>query len=51
MTNKERIHAMNLLRLAIDLAGDGGPQSFDEDEYELMDKFIKEIKMILKIEE
>ena len=51
MTNKERIHAMLLLQQAIDLAGDGGPQPFDEDEYELMFKFLKEIKMVLKIEE
>lgn len=51
MTNKERIHAMILLQHAIDLAGDGEPQPFDEDEYELMDKFLKEIKMVLKIEE
>ena len=51
MTNKERIHAMNLLRLAIELAGDGCPAAFDTDEYELMDKFLKEIMMVLKIEE
>lgn len=51
MTNKERKQAMLLLQQAIDLAGDGGPQPFYEDEYELMYKFLKEIMVVLKIEE
>ena len=44
MTNKERIHAMNLLRLAIELAGDGFMQPFTDKEYELMYQFLNEIQ-------
>ncbi len=50
MTNKERIHAMILLQNAIDLAGDGGPQPFDEDEYKLMTDFLNEIKQIIGLD-
>ena len=50
MTNKERIHAMILLQHAIELAGDGGPQPFDENEYELMYNFLKEVNEILGLD-
>ena len=50
MTNKERIHAMNLLQHAIELAGDGEPQPFDENEYELMYNFLKEVNEILGLD-
>lgn len=49
--NKERIHhVMFLLQQAIDLAGDGGPQPFDEDEYKLMTDFLNEIKQIIGLD-
>ncbi len=38
MENLERI--INNLRLAIELAGDGGPQPFTEDEYNEMHEFL-----------
>ena len=50
MTNKERIQAMILLQHAIELAGDGGPQPFYENEYELMYNFLKEVKEILGLD-
>lgn len=50
MTNKERIHAMLLLQHAIDLAGDGGTQPFDEDEYKLMRDFLNEIIQIIGLD-
>ena len=50
MTNKERIHAMILLQHAIELAGDGGPQPFDKNEYELMYNFLKEVNEILGLD-
>lgn len=50
MTNKERIHAMILLQHAIELAGDGEPQPFDENEYELMYNFLKEVNEILGLD-
>lgn len=50
MTNKERTHAMILLQHAIELAGDGGSQPFDENEYELMNNFLNEVKEILGLD-
>lgn len=41
---------MILLQNAIELAGDGGPQPFDEDEYKLMYNFLKEVNEILGLD-
>ena len=35
---------INMLRMAIDLAGDGGPTPFSDEEYEEMNKFLDKIE-------
>jgi hypothetical protein len=40
----ERERAIACLKLAIELAGDGGMAPFTDKEYELMDNLIKEIE-------
>ena len=40
----ERERAIACLKLAIELAGDGGMTPFTDKEYELMDNLIKEIE-------
>lgn len=40
----ERERAIACLKLAIDLAGDGGIVPFTDEEYELMNNLIKEIE-------
>ena len=40
----ERERAITCLKLAIELAGDGGMTPFTDKEYELMDNLIKEIE-------
>jgi hypothetical protein len=40
----ERERAIVCLKLAIELAGDGGMTPFTDKEYELMDNLIKEIE-------
>lgn len=44
MTNAERERAIACLRLAIELAGDGGFMPFTDKEYELMEQLLVEIK-------
>ena len=44
MTNAERERAIACLRLAIELAGDGGFMPFTDKEYELMYKLIEELE-------
>ena len=46
LTKAEKERAIACLRLAIDLAGDGGPMPFTEKEYELMYNFLDE-KIVL----
>lgn len=43
MKQCERERAIACLRLAIELAGDGGMTPFTDKEYELMDKFLEEM--------
>lgn len=43
MTNNERTEAIAHLRLAIELAGDGGMTPFTDEEYELMYRLLDEI--------
>ena len=40
----ERERVLDLLELAIQLAGDGGPCPFDDDEYEAMGALIEELR-------
>ena len=40
--NREDI--INCLYMAIQLAGDGGPQPFDDEEYEAMYNFLEELR-------
>ena len=44
MTNAERERAIACLKLAIELAGDGGMTPFTDKEYELMYKLIEELE-------
>ena len=39
-----RIEIINLLRLAVDLAGDGGPAPFTRKEYDEMNKFLIQLE-------
>lgn len=49
MDNKEKqLQIINNIRLAIELAGDGGPSSFESEEYEDMTKFLTEIEDVIK---
>ena len=43
MTQKEKERAIACIKLAIELAGDGGPMPFTEKEYELMYRFLDKI--------
>lgn len=43
MTNNERTEAIAHLRLAIELAGDGGMTPFTDEEYELMYQLLDEM--------
>jgi hypothetical protein len=43
MTNNERAEAIAHLRLAIELAGDGGMTPFTDVEYELMYRLLNEM--------
>ena len=38
------LQIINLIREAIELAGDGGPQPFTDEEYELMYDFLNRVK-------
>jgi hypothetical protein len=40
----DREYLINCLELAIQLAGDGGPQPFDDEEYQGMYKLIEELR-------
>jgi hypothetical protein len=44
MTKMDREHLINCLEMAIHLAGDGGPQPFDDKEYQGMYKLIEELR-------
>lgn len=44
MTNSERKNAIELLRCAISLAGDGGICPFTDEECDLMYKFLNEFE-------
>lgn len=44
MTKEEKIIAIKNLRLAIDLAGDGGPAAFYSDEEDMMRDLLDEIE-------
>lgn len=39
-----RIEIINLLRLAVDLAGDGGPSPFTREEYNEMNNFLNQLE-------
>ena len=39
-----RIEIINLLRLAIELAGDRGPASFTSEEYDEMNNFLNQLE-------
>ena len=39
-----RIEIINLLRLAIELAGDGGPALFTDEEYDEMNNFLNQLE-------
>jgi len=39
-----RIEIINLLRLAVDLAGDGGPDPFTQKERIIMNDFLNELE-------
>lgn len=39
-----RIEIINLLRLAIELAGDGGPTPFTSEEYDEMNNFLNQLE-------
>ena len=39
-----RIEIINLLRLAIELAGDGGPAPFTSEEYDEMNNFLNQLE-------
>ena len=43
MTQEEKERAIACIKLAIELAGDGGPMPFTEEEYELMYRFLDEM--------
>ena len=43
MTQAEKERAIACIKLAIELAGDGGPMPFTEKEYELMYRFLDEM--------
>lgn len=38
-----RLEVIGCLRRAIDLAGDGGPQPFDDEEYQAMTELLNEL--------
>lgn len=40
----DREDIINCLYMAIQLAGDGGPQPFDEEEYNAMYNFLEELR-------
>ena len=40
----DRNEIINCLYMAVQLAGDGGPQPFDEEEYQGMYKLIEELR-------
>lgn len=40
----DRNEIINCLYVAIQLAGDGGPQPFNEEEYEAMYNFLEELR-------
>lgn len=42
MTQKQKERAIACIKLAIELAGDGGPMPFTKKEYELMYRFLDE---------
>lgn len=44
MTLEQREQALNCLYMAIQLAGDGGPSPFDDEEYNLMYELINELR-------
>ena len=44
MTKEEKLIAIKNLRLAIDLAGDGGPAAFYSDEEDMMRNLLDEIE-------
>ena len=44
MDNSQRLETINNLKLAIELAGDGGPQPFTSEEYKLMYELIDELE-------
>jgi hypothetical protein len=44
MTQSEKERAIAYIRLAIELAGDGGMMPFTDKEYELMYQFLDEFK-------
>jgi hypothetical protein len=39
----DRNEIINCLYMAVQLAGDGGPQPFDDEEYEAMYSFLEEL--------
>ena len=41
-----KLQTINLLYTAIELAGDGGPQPFTEEEYQAMYNFLDQLKNI-----
>ena len=44
MDNSQRLETINNIKLAIELAGDGGPQPFTSEEYKLMYELIDELE-------
>jgi hypothetical protein len=44
LTKMDREYLINCLEMAIELAGDGGPQPFDDEEYQGMYKLIEELR-------
>ena len=44
MTKMNREYLINCLEMTIELAGDGGPQPFDDEEYEAMYNFLEELR-------
>lgn len=48
MTKAEKERAVTCIKLAIELAGDGGPMPFTEKEYELMHRFLDEKNLVVE---
>ena len=50
MNNKEILKAVGLLKYALERVGDGFMDPFDNNEYELMNKFLNQIEEEYKME-